>query len=318
MSLDSRTTHHAEPDASTNRGARRRSGALADPLAAALCVVAAAVLILVVVAPPLVGIISGLTIGLIAMIWGRSAGIYSGGQGKLVAAGSAGLVAAIIGVLALVTNFWTDADNWFRALGLSGSTQSNSQSAASGAPSSGQQSTNRPSGQPSVDAVPEPGPSTNLPEPQRLIPDLVTASAYAEASNDSAGNTVTFVPENVVDIATDTAWRVSGDGISETVTLTWNRPITVQYLGLIPGYSKIDVDGTDRFLQNRRVTQAEFLDSNGRQMVRLAFADSKSVQGTLLDDVIVTSTITVRILATTAPGDRDYTAISEIYVGGQP
>jgi len=318
MSLDSRTTHHAEPDVSADRSARRGRSGLADSLAAALCALAAAVLISVVAAPPLVAVISGLAIGLIAMIWGRSIGTYSGGQGKLVAAGSAGLVAAVIGVFALATNFWTDADNLFQTLGLSGPTQSNSQRTVFVTPGLGQQGTGGPSGQLGSDALSEPSTPSNLQEPQRLIPDLVTASEYANSSSDSAGNTVTFVPENVVDTAEDTAWRVPGNGVYQTVTLTWNTPIRVQYLGLIPGYTKIDIDGTDRFTQNRRVTEAEFLDSAGRQLVRLAFVDSKSVQGTMLDNVIVTSTVIVRILATTPPGDRDYTAISEIYVGGQP
>lgn len=85
-------------------------------------------------------------------------------------------------------------------------------------------------------------------------------------------------------------------------------------IGLVPGYAKTDPsDGVDRFPQNRRITEVDYRFDDGTR-ARATFADSRDVQTTPVD--VTTADVTVTILGTTAPGDRDYTAISDVRAWG--
>jgi hypothetical protein len=150
-----------------------------------------------------------------------------------------------------------------------------------------------------------------------LPPDGVDASTYAEDSLDASGETVTFVPANAVDGDPGTTWRVPGDGVGDYITLSWDEPVVVDTITVIPGYAKIDeVDGTDRFYQNRRVVEAEIsLDEDYTRTV--TFADEPNPQAVDVPGVTASS-VTVVILSTTDPGERDFAAVSEILVEGSP
>ena len=93
----------------------------------------------------------------------------------------------------------------------------------------------------------------------------VKTSATANAAPDSSGNWVTYEPEKVVDGQPDTAWQVAfKDGEEPWVSLEYDKPITINRVGIIPGYSKIDpTDGTDRFYQMYTVRKARIEFSNG-------------------------------------------------------
>ena len=144
----------------------------------------------------------------------------------------------------------------------------------------------------------------------------VTASSTAPSSTDAAGNPVTYVPANVIDGNVQTAWRTPGDGHGQWVTLIFDNPIDVVRIGLIPGYAKTDPQtGANRFLQDR-IIKAVVYQIPGLPNTPQTFEPLPVPQFVQLR--ATTSQITVKILATTAAGGLDYTAISEIYVYGYP
>jgi hypothetical protein len=142
----------------------------------------------------------------------------------------------------------------------------------------------------------------------------VTASHTAPSSTDAAGNPVNYVPANVIDGNVQTAWRTPGDGHDESVTLIFDNPINVVRIGLIPGYAKTDPEsGANRFVQDRIIETVAY-QIPGLPNTTKKFRPVPVPQFVRLR--VTTSQITVRILATTASGGLDYTAISEIYVIG--
>ncbi len=143
-----------------------------------------------------------------------------------------------------------------------------------------------------------------------------TASNTAQSSLDSQGNPVTYGADNAVDGILDTTWRVPGTGIGESLRLEFAAPIVIEEVQIIPGYAKIDpYDGTNRFLQNRRIRR-----------VRLEFSDGTSTEAQLIEQMtlqpiqvasVTTDFVRIVVLETTDPGatdGRDFTAISEVVV----
>ena len=144
----------------------------------------------------------------------------------------------------------------------------------------------------------------------------VIASDTAPSSTDAAGNVVTYVPANVIDGDVETAWRTPGDGRGESVTLIFDNPISLDRIGLIPGYAKTDPQtGVDRFRQNRIIESVEYR-VPGQPTTTKVFRPLPIPQFVRLR--VTTSRITVRIVSVTGSGGLDYTAISEIYVYGYP
>jgi hypothetical protein len=144
---------------------------------------------------------------------------------------------------------------------------------------------------------------------------VASASSTARSSVDAGGNRVSYGAGNAIDGRRSTAWRTPGDGTGETLTLTWNHPVRVASVGLIPGYDKQDpYDGADRFLQNRRVTAARVTFSDGSAW-DLTIADSRRLQRFPI--AVVTDSVTIEVLAT-VPGQPgfDDTVISEVSVLG--
>jgi serine/threonine-protein kinase len=159
--------------------------------------------------------------------------------------------------------------------------------------------------------------STHPSPPERIRAGVqVTASHTAPSATDAAGNPVSYLPGNVIDGNVQTAWRVAGNGVGETVTLIFDRPVDIVRIGLIPGYAKFDPEtGDNRFEQDRIIKEVQYLIPGLPPTVQRfrpqPFPQFVRVSAT-------TSRITVEILGTTAPGGLDYTAISEIYVYGYP
>lgn len=153
--------------------------------------------------------------------------------------------------------------------------------------------------------------------PAVLIPIVAAqASAVAPDGTDDAGNTVSYPAANVADGVLETAWRATGDATGQRILLTFSGPVRVTAVGMVPGYAKVDAaSGVDRFAQNRRVVGVDWVGANGTS-VHQDLADSPDMQMQSVD--VVTDSLTVVITATSAPGERDFTAISEIQVLGHP
>lgn len=152
---------------------------------------------------------------------------------------------------------------------------------------------------------------------QQIYPIKVSASAHAPPGFDSQGNPTTFEPHNVIDGVETTAWRIPGTGVGDFLLLEFAAPTLVSRIGLIPGYAKTDFyDGTDRFLQNRRVRRVVIEFSNGA-MTRATFDDERRMQYKALSAPVETTFIRITIEETTEHGGRDFAAISEIIVIGR-
>jgi len=168
---------------------------------------------------------------------------------------------------------------------------------------------------PSVTATPTPPPL----QPVDVTGSAsVTASSTAPPSVDVGGAPVRYDAANMVDGAPGTAWRVAGDGSGVDITVTLAAPTVVTRLGLINGYAKIEA-GYDGYAANRRLTTVEWV-LDGGTTVRQDLVESTGVQTVDVADV-ETTTLTLRLLGTTAPGSedgRDFTAISELQVVGDP
>jgi serine/threonine-protein kinase len=166
--------------------------------------------------------------------------------------------------------------------------------------------------------APPSGSPAGSPEPERISEgvQVTTTSQTAPPSKDAAGNVVTYLPSNVLDGDVATAWRTSGNGHGDTLTLLFDGPVDIVRVGLIPGYAKSDPEtGTNRFLQDRIIKKVRYLIPDLPPTVQRLLPDPSP------QDVPVsatTSQITVEILNTTKPGGANYTAISEIYVYGYP
>ena len=162
-------------------------------------------------------------------------------------------------------------------------------------------------------------PDMLLGDGERLRPVQVQASATAPPGKDSQGSTVTYAAANVSDGDPETAWRVPGTGIGESLTLTFAVPVTVRQVAILPGYAKVDpVDGTDRFLQNRRVRAARLEFSDGSSM-EVTFTAARALQPIVVSPPQKTTFVRVVIRESTAPSavdGRDFVAISEIVVLG--
>jgi hypothetical protein len=143
---------------------------------------------------------------------------------------------------------------------------------------------------------------------------VVTADSTAPASVDDSGVRVTYDAANLVDGRADTAWRTPGDATGQSLHFSFGRPVHLASVGLLPGYAKADAStGADRFTQNRRVVAVAWQADDGTSVVQ-DLRDERSVQTTPFD--ATTSGLTMTILATTPPGDRDFTAISEVAFTG--
>jgi hypothetical protein len=158
-----------------------------------------------------------------------------------------------------------------------------------------------------------PGPDGNG-RTSYLMPDLVTASDTAPDGMDACGNAVPFDPARVADGQTTSAWRVAGSGVGQVLTLSYHGRVHVRRIGLLPGYAKIDpCDGSDRFTENRVVRTVEYRFDDGTTVVQELDARPE-VQ--YVDVDVVTGTVAITVLATSPPGARDYTVISEVEVYG--
>ena len=105
------------------------------------------------------------------------------------------------------------------------------------------------------------------------------ASCTSPPSRDSAGNPVTYDPSNLLDGQLDTAWRCDGNGDNQQVVVDFGGARTVRTLGLVPGYAKVDsTDGTDRFIQDRRISAVRYTFDDGSSATQYFDTDNRSMQ----------------------------------------
>lgn len=144
----------------------------------------------------------------------------------------------------------------------------------------------------------------------RVLPALVVASDTAVPTVDGAGVETAFDAAHLSDNEVSTAWRVPGDGVGQTITVTFDPPAHISRVGLVPGWALVDpVSGRDRFTQNRTVRRVRYTVDGVVRLVA-SYEPDPTLQTTRVD--FTATAVVVEILATSEPGDRDFTAISEL------
>lgn len=138
----------------------------------------------------------------------------------------------------------------------------------------------------------------------------------AKASNDWAGNRVTYEPANLTDGDPATAWRMPGNGEGSELTLSWDERQTFTEVGLINGYAKIDAKRGDNWYEiNRQVEAVTWVFDDGTEVAQ-SFDTVTDMQSITLDEPVTAQTVRLRIDAVTEPNGKDFTALSEISVKG--
>jgi len=147
------------------------------------------------------------------------------------------------------------------------------------------------------------------------------ASASCQAPNgvDAAGRKIRYVPANVFDQDTSTAWRCNGNGVGDKLVLTLAGRVRIGEVGLIPGYAKTDpASGVDRYRQNDRITAVRWTFSDGHSIVQhLDGSPTNRSMQTVRIPVMRTGRITITILSSVL-GPRNTVAISEVTLGQLP
>jgi hypothetical protein len=149
-----------------------------------------------------------------------------------------------------------------------------------------------------------------------VTPTGVTVGCQAPQTTDAAGHPVSYVPGQMFDVKLNTAWRCNGTGVGQVITFTLPADTTINEVGLVNGYAKVDpANGAKRYGEYRRITQ-----------VTWSFANGTSFQQSLRDGVTTLQklsippqpgdTVTLTIDASSAPGSvargRNAVVISEV------
>lgn len=176
------------------------------------------------------------------------------------------------------------------------------------------------------DTAPQPTQEPDEPEPTApaevepgvLTPASVTADCVAPPAKDSAGATVTYEPELVLDGRNDTAWRCPGSAVGRRLVFTFGAPVNLLDVGLVPGYDKVDsADGIDRFTENRTVTGVVWRTDDGRSFPQSIPSPGRTMTVLDLAEPVTTTTLTLEITSTGNDGARrDFTPISEVELTG--
>lgn len=139
--------------------------------------------------------------------------------------------------------------------------------------------------------------------PEKGNLDTIRASNTATSGQDACGVTFNYPPANVVDDNPKTAWQVGGTGVDQWIELTYEEPIKVNRVGIIPGYAKKDrCDGTDRFYQYYVVREARIQFSDGSE-VEVDFEKKPEMQFKTVNGH-VTKSLRITILDAYPPGDK--------------
>jgi hypothetical protein len=146
----------------------------------------------------------------------------------------------------------------------------------------------------------------------------ISAEVTSPDGRDSAGAAVSYRVDNVADGSAVTTWRMNGDGAGRSILFSFDQQVRVTELAMTNGYTKQDRrSGADRYLEERRITKVTWTADDGTRFEQ-NLSDREREPQRMEIPVITTSSLTLTIDRTTEPGDpkRDYTAISEVEIGG--
>ncbi|MCZ2858477.1 discoidin domain-containing protein [Blastococcus sp. VKM Ac-2987] len=151
-----------------------------------------------------------------------------------------------------------------------------------------------------------------------LQPVSVRATCQAPPSVDASGNTVTYEPALTLDGVGATAWRCAGSAVGQQLVYDFGAPVTLTSVALVPGYAKVDpADGTDRFLENRTVTEAVWRFDDGQLVRQPIGSPTATAAGLELPGGVTTRQVVLEIGGTgNDAAIRNFTAISDVRFAG--
>lgn len=167
------------------------------------------------------------------------------------------------------------------------------------------------------------GPVSQVPaDPEDLAPhSKVTGPEPIPPGRDLGGDEVRYPATNVLDDDPETAYRMPGDASGATIVFTLPQETTVNQVGLVNGYAKMDTDDgrtVDWYAKNRRVLRVEWVFDDGTTVAQDLHEDP-DLQAVDVDDVR-TRRIELRLVEVSAPGapplSKDVTAISDVLIHG--
>ncbi len=133
------------------------------------------------------------------------------------------------------------------------------------------------------------------------------ASCVAPDGVDTSGKPVPYGAANLIDDKPSTAWRCDGDGVGTTITLGLPAGSSVAAVGIVNGYTKTVGDDTDYYPQYRRVTRVQWAFPDGTKIEQDLADGDEELQVLNIQPQNDVSSVTVTVLASTAPGRSDPT-----------
>jgi hypothetical protein len=160
-------------------------------------------------------------------------------------------------------------------------------------------------------------------DPDDLAPHTrVTGPKPLKPGTDLNGNRVAYPASNMLDDDPETAYRMPGDASGAVITFTLPQETTIDGIGLVNGYAKLDTSGgqtVDWYAKNRRITAVEWVFDDGTTVSQDLSGSDPDLQ-TIGIDRVSTKTIELRIISVSEPGpqprSRNTTAISDILIHG--
>lgn len=143
--------------------------------------------------------------------------------------------------------------------------------------------------------------------------ESASAKCQSPSGVDAAGARTSYPPANMLDADPSTAWRCNGDAQGERLVFDLPDGTTIGEVGLVPGYAKTDPkDHTDRYAQNNRITEVQWIVADGVEVTQRIDGDPKDRR---MRTLRVPPTETDRIvleIRDVERGPRNTTAISGI------
>jgi hypothetical protein len=138
---------------------------------------------------------------------------------------------------------------------------------------------------PAAPSVPTTALAAAAPAPAKVDPRSISASASSESP---PADPVTYSIRNTLDGDTRTAWNshgaVDGNGVGETLTYRFSRPVHLVRIAVVNGYAKTAELRADNgrirgviILTDRRMLRATFSDSAARQRLGRDFGMTRKV-----------------------------------------
>ncbi|MDO4412826.1 hypothetical protein [Cutibacterium sp.] len=172
---------------------------------------------------------------------------------------------------------------------------------------------------PSASSTPTSSAATPYQGPGKPIRGLkATASCVSDPAVDSDGDVVRYGSEFLLDDKPQTAWRCTGSGEGQQITLTLPHSSRIVGVGMVNGYAKVYGD-VNLYPQYRRVRTVRWTLPDGTWFNQDFTDDDDSIQKVMVSPRTVKGDITLTIIATTEPGllgepSRDSVLISGIQV----